>query len=63
VEFDGAAHLAWTGFNRIYHESIAAYSVAFFDHYLKAQTDPDPLAPLFSEGAHPGVSYLKSSKQ
>ncbi|MGA2431698.1 MAG: dienelactone hydrolase family protein [Candidatus Acidiferrum sp.] len=63
VEFDGAGHLAWTGLNRTYHESIDAYSVAFFDRYLKARTDPDPLAPLFSQGTHSGVSYLKSSKE
>lgn len=35
VEFNGANHFAWTNLSHQYRESIIAYSVAFFDHYLK----------------------------
>jgi predicted dienelactone hydrolase len=46
VNLEGAGHLAWTNLNRRYQEVIDQYAIAFFDHYLKAQTNPDPLAPL-----------------
>jgi predicted dienelactone hydrolase len=45
VEFRGAGHLAWTGLNPVFHDVVNRYSVAFFDHYLKAQA-PDALTPL-----------------
>jgi predicted dienelactone hydrolase len=38
VEFEGAGHLAWTNLNKMYAPSIEAYSVAFFDAYLKGET-------------------------
>src|SRR5216683_4090260 len=38
VELDGAGHFAWTNLNRKYQASIDAYSVAFFDAYLKSET-------------------------
>jgi predicted dienelactone hydrolase len=38
VEFEGAGHFAWTDLNRTYQQSINAYSVAFFDAYLKGET-------------------------
>ncbi len=59
VEFDGAGHLAWTNLNKRYQELIDSYSVAFFDRYLKGETDPDPLGPLTGKPAPKGVSYLK----
>jgi predicted dienelactone hydrolase len=57
VELEGAGHLAWTDMNKRYQEVIDAYSVAFFDRYLK-MTVPDPLVGLVS---HPpaGVSLVK----
>jgi predicted dienelactone hydrolase len=44
VELNGAGHFAWTDLNRRYQEVIDAYSVAFFDRYLKCQ--PEALARL-----------------
>jgi predicted dienelactone hydrolase len=38
VEFRGAGHFAWTDLNRRYAASIAAYSVAFFERYLKGSS-------------------------
>jgi predicted dienelactone hydrolase len=35
VEFKGATHFAWTNLGSVAHESIAAYSVAFMNHYVK----------------------------
>src|SRR5271156_4668330 len=46
IEFQGAGHLAWTSLNKTFQPQINTYSVAFFDLYLKQQSDPDPLAPL-----------------
>lgn len=57
VEFDGAGHLAWTDLNKRYQEVIDAYSVAFFDRYLK-MTTPDRLAGLMSNPPG-GVSSVK----
>ena len=48
VEFQGAGHFAWTNVNPLFHDLIDRYSVAFFDHYLKGQQGPDPLAPLLA---------------
>jgi predicted dienelactone hydrolase len=38
VEFNGAGHLAWTDLNPRFQESVATYSVAFFDKYLRGMT-------------------------
>lgn len=46
VEFQGAAHFAWTSLNKTFQSQINAYSLAFFDLYLKPQSTPDPLAAL-----------------
>lgn len=59
VEFDGAGHFAWTNLKSEHHDMINKYSLAFFDHYLKGKTSPDPLAPLVGNPAPQGVSYLK----
>jgi len=59
VEFDGAGHFAWTNLQKDYQDMIDAYSVAFFNHYLKGKTDPDPLAPLTGTPPPKGVSYLR----
>ncbi len=60
VEFRGAGHLAWTGLNPRFHDIIDRYSVAFFDHYLKADSGPDQLAALFEHGRPSAVSSLRS---
>ena len=44
VELDGAGHFAWTDLRAAYHATIDAYSVAFFDAYLKGK--PFPTAML-----------------
>jgi predicted dienelactone hydrolase len=43
VEFDGAGHFAWTNLRATYHDIIDAYSVAFFDRYLKNRPFPSTL--------------------
>jgi predicted dienelactone hydrolase len=35
VEFNRAGHFAWTNISPTAHESIAAYSLAFMNHYVK----------------------------
>ena len=42
VEFEGAAHLAWTDLNPRFHDMITEYSVAFFDRHLKGDKAADP---------------------
>jgi predicted dienelactone hydrolase len=42
VEFNAAGHFAWTNLTTTSHDSIAAYSVAFLNHYVKGQA-PDPV--------------------
>jgi predicted dienelactone hydrolase len=58
VEFSGAGHLAWTNLNKTYQNIISDYSVAFFDHFLKGKTNPDPLAPLTGKPLPKQVSHL-----
>jgi predicted dienelactone hydrolase len=41
VEFRRAGHFAWTDLNPKFQASIAAYSVAFFDKYLRGSPEPD----------------------
>ena len=41
VEFDGAGHFVWTDLNARYAKSICAYSLAFFEHYVRGDP-PDP---------------------
>ena len=43
VEFEGAGHFAWTNLRATFHESIAAYSVAFMDTYVKDEPRGDTL--------------------
>ena len=60
VELDGAGHFAWTNVNRSYVSSIDAYSVAFFDAYLKGRKDD--LTKLFNGGRRKDVSDLRSTE-
>jgi len=59
VELNGAGHFAWTNLNQRYQEMIDAYSVAFFDRYLKGQKAPDPLARLVGNPPPKGVSDVR----
>jgi len=41
VEFQNAGHLAWTDLSAVDHEAIAAYAIAFMNHYVRgASADP-----------------------
>jgi len=54
VEFEGAGHLAWADFGRsTLHGPIAAYALAFLDHYVKGAA----AAPLLTQ-AGPAVARL-----
>ena len=59
VEFEGAGHFAWTDLNRSYQDLINAYSVAFFDRWVKGRAQPDSLANLTGRPWPERVSYLK----
>ena len=60
VEFEGAAHFAWTNLNRRYQTSIDAYGVAFFDAYLKGETER--LSQLMGSGRPNEVSDLRAAR-
>jgi predicted dienelactone hydrolase len=60
IELDGAGHFAWTNLNRMYVSSIDAYSVAFFDAYLKGRKGD--LAKLLNGGRPKDVSDLRSAE-
>jgi len=63
VEFDGAGHFAWTDLNKKYQQLINAYSVAFFDRYLKGIKNPDPLAPLLGSSRPNGISQVRAAEK
>lgn len=44
VEFEGAAHFAWSDRGELAQPQIVDYSVAFFDHYLKGLETPALIA-------------------
>jgi hypothetical protein len=58
VELDGAGHFAWTNLRRKYVSSIDAYSVAFFDAYLRDRREA--LAALAATRTE-DVSELRSA--
>jgi predicted dienelactone hydrolase len=60
VELDGAGHFAWTDLNRAYVSTIDAYSVAFFDAYLKNRKDG--LVKLTRAGRPRDVSDLRAAE-
>ena len=63
VELDGAGHFAWTNLNKSYQSVINAYSVAFFDSYLKGTTKPERLAHLLDRPWPERVSEFKYEVQ
>jgi predicted dienelactone hydrolase len=58
IEFKGAGHFAWTDFNAKFQASIARYSVAFFDCYLKGKRAA--LEALTGKPLPPLVSFLRA---
>jgi predicted dienelactone hydrolase len=60
VEFEGAGHFAWTNLARKYQASIDAYGVAFFDAYLKGETER--LSQLTGSARPKDVSDLRSAR-
>jgi predicted dienelactone hydrolase len=58
VEFEQASHFAWTDGGRNAHELIAAYGVAFLDHYVKGE----PAIPLLTH-AETGVAKLRYASE
>lgn len=63
VEFNGAGHFAWTNLNKKYQDLINAYSVAFFDRYLKDIENPDPLARLLGNSRSKEVSQVRAAEK
>ena len=54
INIAGAGHLAWADIGRTStHPDIAAYSLAFLEHYVKGR----PPAPILTQPA-PGVARL-----
>ena len=60
VELDGAGHFAWTDLNRAYVSTIDAYSVAFFDAYLKNRKEG--LTKLTRAGRPKAVSDVRAAE-
>jgi predicted dienelactone hydrolase len=58
VVFDQASHFAWTDFGKNAHEQITAYSLAFFDRYVKG--DPAPAVLSQTMG---GVARLRYASE
>jgi len=58
IEFEGAGHFAWTDLNRRYCDAIDAYSLAFFDAYLRGRSEA--LKTLIGSGRRKEVSYLRA---
>jgi len=60
VELDGAGHFAWTDFNHSYADAINAYSIAFFDRYLKGSGQRDGLTLLLNRPFPHGVNEVRA---
>jgi predicted dienelactone hydrolase len=58
VVFDQASHFAWTDFGKNAHEQITAYSLAFFDHYVKGEPASTTLTQTMS-----GVTKLRYASE
>ncbi len=54
VEFDRAGHFGWTNLISDDHDAMAAYSLAFFDCYLRGKPFPKALTK-----PHPGVTDVR----
>jgi predicted dienelactone hydrolase len=58
VEFDRAGHFIWTDLNKRFQSEIAAYSIAFMNHYVRGE----PAAPALTRAA-PDVTKLRFASE
>jgi len=58
IEFGRAGHFIWTDLNKGFHEEIAAYSIAFMNHYVRGE----PAAPALTRAA-PDVTLLRFASE
>jgi predicted dienelactone hydrolase len=58
VEFDKAGHFAWADIGITAHEEIVAYSVAFMKHYVKGESEKQPLTKKT-----PGVAVMRYASE
>ena len=58
VEFDKAGHFAWADIGITAHEEIVAYSVAFMNHYVKGESEKQPLTKKT-----PGVAVMRYASE
>ncbi|MFZ0962001.1 MAG: alpha/beta fold hydrolase [Terriglobia bacterium] len=59
LDIADAGHFAWTNLDTSYRSLINAYSIAFFDRYLKGTSNPDPLARLLDRPWPKDASNLR----
>jgi predicted dienelactone hydrolase len=58
VEFDKAGHFAWADIGITAHEEIVVYSVAFMNHYVKGESEKQPLTKKT-----PGVAVMRYASE
>jgi pimeloyl-ACP methyl ester carboxylesterase len=58
VEFGRAGHFIWTDLNKGFHDEIAAYGIAFMNHYVRGE----PAAPALTVAA-PDVTALRFASE
>lgn len=58
VEFGRAGHLIWTNLNKGFHDEIAAYGIAFMNHYVRGE----PASPELTRAA-PDVTTLRFASE
>ena len=58
VEFGRAGHFIWTDLKKGFHDEIAAYSIAFMNHYIRGE----PAAPALTVAA-PDVTVLRFASE
>jgi predicted dienelactone hydrolase len=58
VEFGRAGHFIWTDLNKGFHDDIAAYSVAFMNHYVRGEA----ASPALTRAA-PDVTLLRFASE
>ena len=58
IEFGRAGHFIWTDLRKDFHEEIAAYSIAFMNHYVRGE----PAAPILTRAA-PDVTLLRFASE
>lgn len=58
IEFGSAGHFVWTDLRKGFHEEIAAYSLAFMNHYVRGE----PAAAILTRAA-PDVTLLRFASE